>query len=196
MSSMMSDMTTLTPDDARTRVIGTADELFYARGVATVTMDQLRDASGVSLKRLYALFPSKEDVVVAVLEGRQGIWREGVERAIDAAPDPRAKVLAVYDFLAAWFCEPDFRGCVFINTFAELGATSPRVAALVREQKAAFQQRMAELVTELGGTERLGAQLAILAEGAQTTAAISGDPDAASDARAAAETLIAAALPA
>lgn len=180
--------------DPRDRVVDAADDLFYARGVATVTMDQLRDASGVSLKRLYALFPSKEDVVVAVLEHRREVWARGIEGLIDAAPDPRSRVLAVYDFLAAWFCDPDFRGCAFINTFAELGATSPRVAALVREQKAGFQRRMAELVTELGGSPRLAAQLAILAEGAQTTAAISGEADAAQHARAAAETLISAEL--
>ncbi|AYF99554.1 TetR/AcrR family transcriptional regulator [Protaetiibacter intestinalis] len=187
-------MNTTETTDPRTRVVQTADELFYARGVSTVTMDQLRDASGVSLKRLYSMFPSKEDVVVGVLERRRSIWTEGVESLIDAAPDARSKVLAVYDFLAAWFCDADFRGCVFVNTFAELGATSPRVAAVVREQKAAFQQRMAQLVTQLGGSELLAAQLAILAEGAQTTAAISGAPDAAAVARAAAETLISAEL--
>jgi hypothetical protein len=45
-------------------------------------------------------------------------------------------------------------------------------------------------VAEAGGPPALAAQLAILAEGAQTTAAIAGTPEAAAQARAAAATLI------
>ena len=45
-------------DDPRQHVLETADRLFYGRGVQAVGMDELRQAAGVSLKRLYALFPS------------------------------------------------------------------------------------------------------------------------------------------
>ncbi|MET1035364.1 MAG: hypothetical protein ABWX68_09030 [Arthrobacter sp.] len=47
---------------------------------------------------------------------------------------------------------------------------------------------------DAGGPAWLAPQLALLAEGAQTTAAISGTADAAGEARAAAEILVAAAL--
>lgn len=60
----------------------------------------------------------------------------------------------------------------------------------MRSHKAAFQARLTELVAEAGGPPTLAAQLAILAEGAQTTAAIAGTSDAAKDARRAAEILI------
>ncbi len=178
----------------RERIVDAADRLFYTRGVNSVGMDQVRDAAGVSLRRLYAAFPAKEDVILAVLDKRHRAWTDAVEERIAAAPDARAKVLAVYDFLTDWFAEADFRGCAFVNTFAELGATSPRVAAAIQEHKAGFQRRLAELVAQLGGPASLAPQLAILAEGAQTTAAISGDPVAASQARDAAITLIDAAM--
>jgi hypothetical protein len=45
-------------------------------------------------------------------------------------------------------------------------------------------------VSDAGAPATLAPQLAILAEGAQTTAAIAGTPDAAHQARAAAETLL------
>ena len=60
----------------------------------------------------------------------------------------------------------------------------------VREQKAAFQRYVADLVRDAGAPEALAAPIAILAEGAQTTAAIAGTPEAAAQARAAAEVLI------
>jgi AcrR family transcriptional regulator len=176
--------------DPRQRVVDAADELFYARGIRAVGMDDVRTAAGVSLKRLYSLFPGKDSLVLAVLHKRHAMWTDGLTAAVDAADDPRAKLLAVYDYLAQWFAEDAFRGCGFINAFGELGPTSPEVAEYAREHKRTFQDQLAALVADAGVDTSLAPQLAILAEGAQTTAAIEGSPDAADHARRAAETLI------
>ncbi|MDP9026146.1 MAG: TetR/AcrR family transcriptional regulator [Actinomycetota bacterium] len=178
-------------ESARTRVVDAADALFYRRGIQAVGMDDVRTAAGISLKRLYSLFSSKDVLLVEVLTGRMAEWDEGVSAASASAVTPRDKLLAIYDFLDVWFRQDDFRGCAFINSFGELGAVSPGVAGIARRQKLAFQSYVADLVEQLGGSPALAAQLAILAEGAQTTAAISGRPDAAFHARAAAEALIA-----
>lgn len=177
----------------RERVVAAADRLYYGRGFSSVGMDAVRDEAGVSLRALYKEFPSKEDLVLAVLDGRRRMWREGVEAQVGAITDPEERLLAVYDFLAEWFDQHDFRGCGFINAFGELGAINPRVAAAVREQKASFQRYVSQLVEAAGAPAGLAPQLAILAEGAQTTAAIASPDErsaAAAAARAAARTLI------
>jgi AcrR family transcriptional regulator len=179
----------LDDDAARARVLAAADRLYYRLGIQAVGMDALRAESGIPLKRLYRLFPSKEAIVEQVLLGRRQMWDSLVDGAAGVA-DPRQRLLAIYDALARWFDQDDFRGCVFINSFGELGATAPRVAEIVRSHKAGFQARLAELVAEAGGPPTLAAQLAILAEGAQTTAAIAGTSDAAKHARQAARILI------
>lgn len=178
--------------DASTRqqIVDAADELYYSRGIGQVGMDAVRDAAHVSLRALYREFPSKEDLVVAVLGKRHDTWTTGVEAKVAEVDEPRERLLAVYDYLAEWFAEADFRGCGFINAFGELGAASPRVAQTVREHKASFQRYVDALVAEAGASAELGPQLAILAEGAQTTAAIAGTPDAALQAREAARRLI------
>ncbi|GAA5130884.1 TetR/AcrR family transcriptional regulator [Alloalcanivorax gelatiniphagus] len=181
-------------DSVREQVVDAADRLFYSRGINSVGMDAVRDASGASLKAIYKDFPSKEDLVLAVLGRRHRMWTTGVEGAVQRITDPRGRLLAMYDHLADWFGDTDFRGCGFINAFGELGAASPRVADAVREHKRSFQDYVDRLVADAGAPEALGPQLAILAEGAQTTAAISGVPDAAGIARAAAVTLIDAAM--
>ena len=183
------------PDDdaLRAKVLETAFRLYYAHGIHAVGMDTLRAAAGISLKRLYGLFPSKESIIEQVLLRQHGIWNALVEDAVDAS-DPRQRLLAIYDMLARWFDQDDFRGCMFINSFGELGAEAPRVAEIVRAHKAGFQARLAELVAEAGAPASLAPQLAILAEGAQTTAAIAGTNDAAIQARQAAVVLIDAAL--
>ena len=142
-------------------------------------MDDVRNAAGVSLKRLYSLFPGKDSLVLAVLRKRHPMWTDGLTAAVEAIDDPRDRLLAVYDFLAEWFAQDSFRGCGFINAFGELGPTSPEVAAYAREHKRSFQDQLAALVADAGVDPSLAPQLAILAEGAQTTAAIEGSPDAA-----------------
>ncbi|MCB5272659.1 hypothetical protein BJG92_00161 [Arthrobacter sp. SO5] len=180
---------------ARASVIAAANGLFYARGIHAVGMDELRAASGVPLKRLYRIFPSKDAIVEAVLLDWRRLWSAGIGAAVDAAAEPKDRLLAIYDFLAGWFGSEGFRGCAFVNSFGELGAQSGRVAEIVREQKAGFQEFVFKLAAEAGAPPGLGPQLAILAEGAITTAAISGSVEPARQARAAAEILIGAAVP-
>jgi AcrR family transcriptional regulator len=185
------DMATAQQDaDPRQRVIAAADELFYRHGIQATGMDEVRAAAGVSLKRLYAEFPGKEQLVLAVLAGRHDLWEHGIAEAAAHADDARGKLLAIYDFLETWFGDDSFRGCGFINAFGELGASSPAVADAAREHKASFQRYVQELATEAGGDAELAAQLALLAEGAQTTAAIAGIVEPAVHARRAAEVLI------
>ena len=186
-------MTRNVPSDVvRERIVTTADRLFYARGIGNVGMDQVRDEAQVSLRALYKEFSSKEDLIIAVLGRRHLAWTNGVSGKVEAVVDRGQRLIAIYDYLDDWFAEDDFRGCGFINAFGELGGASPRVAEAVRAHKLDFQAYVDRLVADAGGPPALGPQLAILAEGAQTTAAISGTREAAAFARQAAETLIAA----
>lgn len=189
------DMVTSTVEaDTRAHIVTVADELFYARGFQSVGMDEIRSRAGVSLKKLYAAFPGKDQLVAAVLAGRHDYWERGIAEAVAAASSPRDRLLAMYDFLEQWFGDDTFRGCGFINAFGELGATSPSVARIAREHKESFQRSVAELAADVVPDREvageLAAQLALLAEGAQTTAAIAGDASPAGHARRAAAVLI------
>lgn len=79
------------------------------------------------------------------------------------------------------------------STFTASGS-SPEVAERAREHKVDFQQYV-ERLAAAGANPALAPQLAILAEGAQTTAAIAGNSEPAIHARRAAEILITAAMP-
>jgi len=174
---------------ARTSVVEAADRLFYLRGVQAVGMDAVRAEAGLSLKKIYSLFSSKDELIEAVLRHRAERWDAGIAAAAEGARSPREKVLAVFDFLAEWFNEPDFRGCAFINAFGELG-TNSRVAEAARKQKIAFRSYVTDLTREAGVADEVAVQIAILAEGAQATAAIVDDAGTATAARRAAEVLL------
>ncbi|GAA2973841.1 TetR/AcrR family transcriptional regulator [Actinokineospora diospyrosa] len=171
-------------DEAAARLLDTAERLFYERGVHNVGMDDLRSAAGVSLKRVYQCFPSKEDLVVAYLRRRHGWWM-GSLRAYVA--EHGQDVLAVFDWLDRWFREPGFRGCAFVNSVGELGATCPAVVDVALEHKRALRSYLGELADRAGIA---GSHLALLVEGAISMAAVGGEPSAAQHARQAAEELL------
>jgi AcrR family transcriptional regulator len=182
------------PDDERVLVLDAAERLFYGRGVQAVGIDAIRAEAGVSLKRLYQLFPSKDRLLVAFLERRDARWRGRLAAFVDArarhGADPVERILAVYDWLGEWFAEPGFRGCAWINSSGELGGVSEPVVALARSHKAAFRAYLAGLVADAGLRPDLTDELVLLAEGAMVTAGIFGSPDPAASARRAAERLI------
>jgi AcrR family transcriptional regulator len=175
---------------AETRALDAAEDLFYRRGVHSVGMDDIRDTSGVSLKRLYQLFPNKEQLVTSYLRRRDRRWRAGLAEHVGRVEDPRERLLSVFDWLHTWFTDPDFRGCAWINCFGELSATSPAVAEETRAHKDGFRLLLRDLAAAAGRDDELAEQLLLLADGAIVTAAITGDPAAAHRARAAADTLI------
>ncbi|GAB3476379.1 TetR/AcrR family transcriptional regulator [Amycolatopsis cihanbeyliensis] len=170
--------------EATDLLLDAAGKLFYERGVQAVGMDAIRAESGVSLKRLYQCFPSKDTLVEAYLRRRDTRWRDSLTGYVAARDDDP---LAVFDWLHDWFREPGFRGCAFVNSFGELGPTAPGVTAAVRAHKAAVRVYLRTLTTP----ETLADQLFALLEGATVTAAISGDPAIALTSKAAARALLA-----
>ncbi len=183
-------MPSLDSETARTRLLDAAEELFYARGIQSVGMDEIRAGADLPLKRVYALYPAKESLVEAYLERRDIRWRGRLAAAVAEVADPRERILAVFDWLGSWFREPGFRGCAWINGFGELGAVSEVVVGQARAHKRAFADYVAGLVADAGLPAELGPQLVLLAEGAMVTAGILGTDAPATQARAAAEALI------
>jgi AcrR family transcriptional regulator len=172
--------TAITPEQReqdREALLDAAEQLMYADGIQAVGMDRLRSGSGLSLKRIYALYPSKEEIAVAMLRRRDRRWRESLSAYVDWRTDPRERVLAVFAWLQIWFSEPDFRGCAWINAYGELGSSSAAVLAEVRAHKAAFHDQLAAWVGQVQPAAIEGIYL--LAEGAMVTAAINGNTSAA-----------------
>ncbi|MET7534248.1 TetR/AcrR family transcriptional regulator [Streptomyces goshikiensis] len=172
------------------RVLDAAEELFYGQGIQAVGMDAIRSSSAVPLKRLYQVFPSKNSLVEAYLRRRDTRWLRELAQYADAHDSPTQQILAVFDWLYLWFNEPDFRGCGFINSFGELGASSQTIADIAKAHKRAFRQYVADLVAVAEAPSWLADPLVLLAEGAMTTAAILGSPEPARQAKDAARILL------
>jgi TetR/AcrR family transcriptional repressor of nem operon len=58
------------PSDARERLILAAREVIYSQSYEAVSVDELCAAAGVNKSSFYHFFPSKQDLVLAVLESQ------------------------------------------------------------------------------------------------------------------------------
>jgi AcrR family transcriptional regulator len=180
----------MSDEQARAAALDAADRLFYEPGIRAVRMEELRDQSGVSLKRLYKLFPNKDRLAEEALRRREAAFVAALRAYTETRRSPRARVLSLFDFLAEWFAEPEFRGCAFINAFGEMSSTSPCVLAAAQSQKRSLRTLVGELIKPAGGPAALADQVTMLFNGAIVSASMLGDEGAARHAKQAARALL------
>jgi len=180
--------------EARQRILETADRLFYQDGIRAVGIDRIIAEANVAKMSLYKHFPSKDDLILAVLQHReQGVlefFRSAMEWHGKKVKTPlRAFFAALKDF----FESPGFRGCPFQNAAIELADPTHPGTEFVRGHKQRFADFLRGLVEEVVGKAavKVAPAVTILVEGAIVTAVIQGKPDAADVARDAALTLVA-----
>lgn len=183
----------------RERLLEAAGELFYNEGPHTVGIDRVLARAGVAKASLYSTFGNKDGLVRAYLEDRHAYLRNRVEKRVAAAPDARARVLAVFDVLIDRVAESNgnYRGCVFIRASTEGAPGDSPARAASAAYRAWRRELLRKLVTELGvaDPDGLSQELSVLYDGAAMAAAVDGGLDAPRNARHAAETLLDAARP-
>jgi AcrR family transcriptional regulator len=191
----MSGVTKNGPASARDRLLAAADELFYAGGIHTVGIDTIIERAGVAKATLYSAFGSKDGLVLAYLEARDDARRTRVLTEVDKHTEPVARLLGVFDSLSVSLARPGFRGCPFSNATAESDPDSVAAQA-TRVARRWMSDLLVELASEAGvaDPDSLAAQLALIYDGTFVQSRPDCDPALAIAARAAAETLVRAAL--
>lgn len=119
---------------ARDRILSAAYELFVRRGIRAVGTDEVIERAGVAKATLYRHFPTKNDLVLAVLHRREQLWTIGLVETQSRlrGASPEEQLLAIFDVFHDWFQNRDgFEGCSFINVLLELGTDHPAGQASV-----------------------------------------------------------------
>lgn len=177
----------------REALLEAACTLFYQRGIHATSVDAILEKAGVARQSLYLHFNSKDGLVAEFLKVRDARWRGAMQRHIAAAADdPCEQLLAIFDFLAAWFAEPDFHGCAFINTAVEYADPQHPFHKLSAWHKALVREDLHALCIAggLADAEAVSGHLALLMEGAIVTEQVSPGSRAALQAKQIAEILI------
>jgi AcrR family transcriptional regulator len=189
----MSPAATMSIDEARRSVLRTADDLFYAHGISGVVMSDIRDASGVSMRRLYAMYPSKSELVAAWLTDRHDTWMawfaSSVERHVSAGAAP---ALATFDAIAEWVATPGYRGCAFINSLAETSEVDDTHRTIIAAHKRDLVEHLSRLAKRDHPTAPswLPSALAVIIDGAIVQCTIFANTDPLDAARSAVRQLL------
>lgn len=176
------------------RIVETADRLFYHHGIRAVGIDRIIAEANVAKMSLYKHFPSKGDLILAVLKYREEKILDFLTTAMERhGQRTKEKLRALFAALKDWFESPGFRGCAFQNAALELADPAHAGTQFVKDHKRRFNEFLVGLVKESIGKEaaKVAPAVGLLVEGAIVTAVIQGSPDAIDVARQAALKLVA-----
>lgn len=162
------------------RILTAAFRLFFRRGYARVSMDEIAAEAGVTKRTLYNHFPSKDALTGAVMERQADLTLDTVQGWSD--PDA-ATAAAFLDGLLAklgeWAQSPGWTGSGFTRLTLELGDLPghPVRAAADRHKRAVQDWVATELAARHHGQPARAAEtFCILLEGALVLTLIHGDP--------------------
>jgi AcrR family transcriptional regulator len=161
------------------RILDTAQRLFYARGVHEVGMDELVRETGLGKATVYRLYPTKDALVAAYLARLAATILDEIDSVAADSPDPSRALISVLAAVEQDLRRPEFRGCAFNNASIEFDDPAHPARIEARRYREQLAARLTELAQQLAGRRRgrqLGAQLAVLVDGAYTSAAHLG-PD-------------------
>ncbi len=117
-----------------------------------IGINALLTEAGVAKASLYTHFGSKDELIAAWLDERQGRWFGWLYAHLEThAPsrEPAQEIDAAFGFLEAWLDRPDFAGCPFISV--QLQIKDPEHPAVRKARAYAerlhefFRSRLAEL---------------------------------------------------
>jgi AcrR family transcriptional regulator len=179
----------------RDAILRTAAALFDRHGIRATGVDRIIAESGVAKATLYRHFPSKDDLVLAVLAQRGPAQRDSLTQAALAHSQTTGEpaALAVFDALAAWFLQPDFNGCPFAKAAQELPENQAVVAAALAHKRTLQDWLRDQLVqTSHQDPGATAAMMILLMDGATVHATLRADGAPAQAAKAAATAILAA----
>ena len=171
--------------DKRQQILDTATVLFSKHGYHAVGVDWIIAASGVAKMTMYRYFPSKTDLVIAVLRQRQEQCAVSLKAFVAGADSPLARLERVFDWHHEWFVSESFTGCMFTHAASEFADKGSSIREISVEQKADLTQFIEQLVADIVPAERakaLAPVMVMLLDGATLAVQISSRKGAAAEA--------------
>lgn len=143
----------------REKIVGAAMELFWLKGFNSTSVADLLSRTQLNSGSLYHVFPSKQDVLIGVLEAyRDGIEQMLLEPAWGDVDDPIDKIFALLAFYRRAVAETECAyGCPIGSLALELHEPDPAVRALLAANFSAWTAAIERCLEQAGS--RLSASL-------------------------------------
>jgi AcrR family transcriptional regulator len=182
--------------DVRERVLVTASELFYRRGVRAVGVDLVVEEAGVAKTSLYRHFRTKDELIAAFLAREDTDFWATWDRVAKREQDDAARELEAHlDWIGERIGRPHYRGCPQLNVAAEFPDRDHPARKVAAAHKRELRRRLEGIAARLGvqRPSELGGQLSLLINGAFVSSQVLSPGEATQLLRGSAQALIAAA---
>jgi AcrR family transcriptional regulator len=115
--------------------------LFWRHGYASTGIAQILKEADAGSGSLYYFFPTKEDLLLAVLERyRQNLWTEVVQPVFDRVSDPIERIFGILDGYRRGLLATNYAyGCPIGNLALELAQSHPAARQLLTTNFSAWQ---------------------------------------------------------
>jgi AcrR family transcriptional regulator len=165
------------PSQARQRLLQTATAIFYAAGIHSVGVERIVAEAKVTRATFYRHFPSKEDLVVAYLDGIHQHVRSQHDRLVTSGKPAPDIFREIGRQIVAEIQTPGFRGCAFLNAAAEYPDTSHPVHRAVLAHREWFRTAITDLFSQAidAPADGMGQHFVMLRDGVMAAGCL-GDP--------------------
>ena len=134
--------------EKRQHIIETAYRLFKRDGFHATGMDKIIAEAAVAKMTMYRHFPSKDGLIVEVLDWRAQRFKLQLDRLSETTTTPHEKIATIFDWHERWFDSADFHGCLFQHALAEFGKPAHAVFESVVRQKGDLQERIRDILAQ------------------------------------------------
>jgi AcrR family transcriptional regulator len=135
---------------AKSKILETANELFYGDGIRTVGVDRLISESAVTKATFYKHYGSKDRLIVQYVRFRDKSSRDRVNAVVEAQSDPEVALRALMTQVSDEISSPDFRGCAFLNAASEYPDPTHPVRLVVAEHRDWYTSVLTKLLADMG----------------------------------------------
>ena len=184
----------------RQRLIDSAIRRFYRDGFRNVGVDQVLADVGISKTAFYKHFESKEDLMLAALEGQNRWLQETFRQMVRerGGPSAHGQLRALFDVVEQIIESEGFHGCIFVNVSMEFPLLHEPAHQAAARNKESIEDLVEELAVQAGAADpkALAEELCLIMEGVYVTRHVTGRPDAIAIARRLAERVLSVHVPA
>jgi len=137
----------------RDRLIEAARDLFLRQGYNATGIAQILQAADARSGSLYHFFPTKEDLLLAVLQWyRNNIWSALLGPIFDRVSDPIERIFALLDGYRQMLLMTEFtHGCPIGNLAIEVCESIPAAREIINENFSNWQTAVQQCIDEASG---------------------------------------------
>lgn len=145
-------------EPTRDRLVNTAMRLFWEKGYGATSVSEILQAAEANSGSLYHFFPTKQDLLVAVLQAYQaGIVPMLLAPAWEGVADPIEKIFALLGKYRELLMQTDcFYGCPIGSLALEIHEPDPEIRTLLADNFDGWAAQVERCLDEAGDRLPLG----------------------------------------